>query len=131
LLESREHPAADVGGVFNRLVAGRVLLPLGLSKVVVLGAAGHDERVVVELTVRELEPFRRSSRPTASARRESSGRHLVEQRLKQMELALVDEGHRDRPLQGLRGVESGEATPNDDDSSDDATLHVSTARVLI
>ena len=50
-------------------------------------------------------------------RRQAAGRHLVEQRLEQVEVAPVDERDFDRDLaQRLGGVKAAEAAADDDDA---------------
>ena len=108
-----------------------------MTEVGALGAGGDDEVIeghpavgqhdllAVEIDTRRLTEENRGvsllaqDRPDRVCdlrRRERRGRHLVEQRLEEMEVALVDEGNANRrPAECLGGIESREATAEDDD----------------
>ena len=136
-LERQEHAAADLQRVLDRLQARRIARPLRMSEVRMRGAGGDDEIVVGHFAVRELDDpsFDIDRRRLAEdhvrvflmgdhganrigdiARIQSRGGDLIKQRLKEVEIAAVDEGHPGRSaLERLRGIESAEAAAEDHD----------------
>jgi hypothetical protein len=141
-LERLEHLRPDVQRALQRLELGRVLLPFRVAEVVVLGAAADHQRVVgdrfrascrpqPDLAFRQVEARRlgqhhahvvlaaedRAQRVTDFARRQRAGRHLVGQRLEQVEVAAVDQHHLEvAVLEVQRGLQPAEAGPDDDDT---------------
>jgi len=138
LLERRQDPPPNLRRLFESLQAGREILPLVLSEVAVPRAAGEDEIVVLELVrsavedsvfqIDSIDPpqvnvhVRRAPElgPDGDGdigRVEPRSRHLVEKRLKQVVVSLVDE-HHVKPLgirEFLRGVQTGEAAADNRD----------------
>ena len=114
-LESVEDLVPDAGGLLDALEARRPFAPFVVAIVGALRARGHDQRVVFEArAVREAHglrggidvhdvaqedacfSWRLSTLPQRRrdlARRERAGRDLIEQRLKKMKVASVDQGH--------------------------------------
>ena len=113
--EGQQQAAADLGGVLDGLQAGRDGFPLVVAEIVVGGAGGDDQRVVGHFAVAqddlavggvEIDDFAEQDFGVAIvlehdpqgrgdfAGREPAGRHLVEQRLEEVEVAAVDQGDR-------------------------------------
>ena len=138
-LEGVQDAAADFERVLDRLEAGGVFFPFGMVEVVMPGAGRHDQRVVADggpggqahLAPVEVEaddfahedagvalPAQQGAERRGDVgRRQAAGRHLIEQRLKEVEVAPVDQRHLDGGLaQGLGGVEAAEAAAHDDDA---------------
>ena len=144
-LEGGEDAPADVEGAGERLELGRALLPVVVAEVRVVRTAGDDERVVADRhaprrrsarsaitdAALEVEPGHlgeqhadvplplehRAQRRGDLGRREGPGRHLVRQRLEEVEVLPVEERHLDRcPAQPAYRLEPAEATSDDDDA---------------
>ncbi len=133
--EREQDAAAQLEGVFDILEAGCVTPPLVMAEVVVRGARGHDQIVVVQLSLDENDTpavrfdasgfgqeDRRIPLPPEDApdgrrnlrRREARRGHLVEQGLEQVVVAAIDDGEaHGRPAQSLGGVEPRESRPHD------------------
>jgi hypothetical protein len=141
-LECRQDLAADVPGVIQRLHPGSELGPLVVPEVRVRRSRGNDQRVVrqsqrfavrserrdnapIEVDVDDL----REQRPcvglvldhASQGRRDETVREdprcdLVQQRLEEVVIGPVHEGHVDIGAgECLRGVETGEPAADDDD----------------
>ncbi len=137
-LEGEQHAAADFVGILQRFQARRVHRPVVVAEIAVGGAGGDDQAVVGDLVaaiehhgaarnvdaprfavdhggvllVGEDVPDRRRHR----RRRESRGRHLVQQRLKQVMVGAVD--HRDahrRACECARSEQAAETAAKHDD----------------
>jgi hypothetical protein len=136
-LEGVEDAAAHGGGVLDRFQAGRELLPLRVAEVVVCRAGRDEQRVVRQARAvgeqhgpaGQVEADRLAQQDAGVAlpfedrpqgrgdvsRREPAGRHLVEQRLEEVEVAAVQERQLDRrAAQGLGRVQAAEAAADDD-----------------
>ena len=136
-LERQENAAADCGGVFDRLQPGRRRLPFVMAEIAVAGARGDDQRVVGNrasnseahdagrrIHARHHPEYgrdvlavveHRSDRPRDLRRRQRRGRDLVQKRLEEVMIALVDQGDVDRrPLQALHRPQAAEAGADDD-----------------
>ena len=138
-LEGDEDPPSDLGRVLDRFQARRIAGPLVVSEIRVTDAGRNDERVVADrpavrhadLASNRIQRARlakenRRVRPLAKDRSQRLGDlagaegtcgDLVEERLEEMEVAPVDERHRDPiiPTQSARGVEPAEPTADDQD----------------
>jgi hypothetical protein len=135
-LEGDEDAAAKRGGVFQRLEARCKRLPLVMAEIGVTHAGREHQRVVGQrVAVFEQHEFagrvdaadggkqRRDVRPVAQeiadrpgdfGCREGSGRHLIEQRLKQMMIAAINECDLDaRTLQPQRAFKPAKAGAHD------------------
>jgi len=131
-LECVENLAPHRGGFLNGLDTRGACTPLIFAVVRGLRAGGHDQRVVGETSpVAEDDAFGARIKVHSFAKqhfnifltakygtewrgnlggRERAGGYLIEQRLKEMEIALIEKGDvYIRILQGLRGNESSEA----------------------
>ena len=151
-LESQEDPAANLGRVLDRLKTRRKRLPLVVAKVVMPCAGGNNQGVVRLFTVAEnhaaafdvdigrfgqehanigLPLENRPQRYGNVRRRESSRRHLVEQRLEQMKVAAIEQSHIDgHSLQPTRAIQSAKPAANDDHSMGHAgSIPVSRAQI--
>ena len=136
-LVREQHPPPDLEGIVERLEPGGEGLPLGVPEVRVRRAGRDDEVVVRDRALVEgdgprgridgarlgeqhadvlLLPQDPPDRRRDVAGREARRRHLVEQRLKQVVIAAVEQrdAHR-RALQGLRCREPAEASTDDHD----------------
>ena len=144
-LERPENPSPDLESTFERLQIRGWHPPVVMTEVVVLGARGNDECVVrqrlggglagslpqpyqasVEIDVAHLGEQDGDVCVTAKdapqrigdlRRRQRAGRHLVSQRLEQVEVASIDEGdvHR-KPGEVQRGLDPAKPAADDDDS---------------
>ncbi len=134
-LERRQDAPSHRRGVLDGLQARRVCLPFRMSKVVMARPGGDDQRVIRLAAVLEVyEPAveveaDRLGEQDASVlltlehvaerrgdvgRREAAGRHLVEQRLEQVEVAAINQRHAHVGLaQRLRRVQPAEAAADD------------------
>ena len=138
-LERRQDPAPDLDRVLERLESRRGVAPLVVPEVVVPRAGRYDEAVVLEpraavehhTAALEVEARHVAEDDASvalaleqSAQRrgdlrggERAGRGLVQQRLEEMEVALVDERDLDRrPAKPAHRLEAGEAAADDDDA---------------
>ena len=145
-LEGLQDATAHVERALQRLQLGRVLLPFVVAEVGVLRAAGDDQRVVGERVGRGARGDDRAARPGAPSRskpttsasrtrtlrrrrkmraqrvadlrrREGARRHLVGQRLEEVEVAPIDQRDVDRAARELqRGLQAAEAAADDDDA---------------
>jgi hypothetical protein len=146
--ERDEDPSPDADGVVDRLEARGVRRPVVMPEVGVAGARGDHQRVVRDrAAVREddppalgiethrlaeqdrgvrVAPEDAPQRLGDVARRQRAGRHLVEQRLEQVEVATIDERHRGTGLaaQLPGGVEPPEPTADDDHAAIDHAAFV-------
>jgi len=138
-LEGVEKFVADGGSFFEGLEAGSGFAPIVIAVVGGLGAGGDDEGVVgiiggiakmdelfggVEIdgfTQEDLGVFL-AAEDGAQGRgdftgREGAGGYLIEERLEEVEIALIDEGDLGvGALQGARGDQAAEAAAEDDDA---------------
>jgi len=134
-LEGFEHTPPDLGGVFDRLQAGSQRLPVGVAKVMMTGPSRQDQRVILDTRVAQqhaaasgieaghfalqdahvpLVPEYRPQRRRNIRRRQAPCCHLIQQRLKQVEVPSIDQCHlHRRTAQRLRGVQSGETAADD------------------
>ncbi len=140
-LERAEDPRAHAARVVERLHPRSDLRPLVVSEVGVRGAGRDDQRVVRDLldlvgdhphrallevdVVDDAEQHahiallaeHRAQRRRDLPRRQHAGRDLVEQRLEQMLVVLVDQRDLDRlVLERLDGADAAEAAADDDDA---------------
>ena len=140
-LERAEDPRAHAARVVERLHPRSDLRPLVVSEVGVRGAGRDDQRVVRDLldlvgdhphrallevdVVDDAEQHahiallaeHRAQRRRDLPRRQDAGRDLVEQRLEQMLVVLVDQRDLDRlVLERLDGADAAEAAADDDDA---------------
>jgi hypothetical protein len=136
LLEGEQDAPADVDGVLDLLQARRDRLPFIMTEIGVAGAGCDDEAVegdppsvlkqdIAAPAIDALDPAQQHTRiglaaqDAADGRRDIGGRearrrHLIEQRLEQIVVAPVDDGHIDRNLgQGLRGGQAAKSCPQD------------------
>jgi hypothetical protein len=136
LFIGQQNAAADFGRVFHGLKSGREGLPLVMAEIGIRGA-GRDHQVVIgplaigqdHATVGDIEihylseqHFRvamaaqdRAQRRCDLTRRKPAGGHLVQQRLKEMKIAAIDQGERQRNLaETLSGVKAGETAADND-----------------
>ena len=138
LLERRIDATADISGVFDRFEARRVLGPFIAAKVAVARPGGDDEIIVMNVALRRVDALQveieadhlgehhlavRVARedPTERRRdvrrRQTAGCHLVEERLKEMEVAPIDKHDVDRrALERFDRVQPGEPAPDNDDA---------------
>ena len=138
LFESGQHAAPDQERVVERLEPGGKLLPLIVSEVGVRGAARDEKVVIGNLAIGQLHLPRGgvdaehvahvhrdvsliaqdvTQRRGDRRRGEAGGRHLVEQWLKQMMIAAIDQRDLDRrSLELANRPQTGESTADDDDS---------------
>ena len=135
LLEGEENAAAHLERVLDALHPGGVLGPVGVAEVVVLRSGRDDQMVAIEspsanCTVRPARSMAETSARTTSvlrARRRTARigaatslgssarrRHLVDQRLKEVMVAAVDDCHPDviAPAKELGRLETGETGPD-------------------
>src|SRR5207253_3921207 len=111
--------------------------PLGMTEIRMCGARGNDQIVVGDFAIRELDDFAididrcrlaedyvrvllssddGTNRIGDVARIQRRGSDLIQQRLKEMKVAAVDDRHpRFRALERLRGIETAEAAAEDHD----------------
>ena len=138
-LECGEHAPADLERVFQGLQSRRVRRPLVVPEIAVGGAGGKDQVVVGELIAvfqahhapRDVDCARFAiehcgvalmredvpNRPGDGGRREPGGRHLVEERGKEVVIRSIDHGHLDRRSpESLRRPQSAEAAADDNDA---------------
>ncbi len=137
-LEREQDALAQLDRILDALEARGDGGPLVVSEVGVGGAGGQDQIVVgkapagkQQLALAEIDagdlghghlavllvPQHRANRRGDMSRREGGGGHLIEQRLEDVMVAPVDDGHIHRRVrQGLGGGEAGEASANDDDA---------------
>ena len=138
-LEGIEKFVADGGGFFESLEAGSSFAPGVIAVVGSLRAGGDDESVVgIFGGVAEMDEFlggvdvhgfaEKDLRVFLAAEngaqgrgdfagREGAGGDLVEERLEEMEIALIDEGDLGvGALQGARGDQAAETAAEDDDA---------------
>ena len=138
LLEGREDAAPDARRILQRLHARRIGLPFVMAEIGMAGAGREDQRVEADrpfalqqhLPVRPVDAGNRAEqrgdvlvaaqqeadRPGDLRGRQRSRRDLIEQRLEQMMIALVDHGDPDwRASEVARGFEPAEAGADDDD----------------
>ena len=152
-LEGHEQALADADRIVERLQARREGLPLVVAKVIVAGAGGQHQ-VIVGLLVdvhavvdgqvvapgidcdhlaehhRQVLLARKhvAHRRRDVRRRQPGGRHLIEQRLKQMMIVLIDENDIDRfLLQRPNGSQTSKTRANDDDDGT-LTLHANLSK---
>ncbi len=147
-IEGEQQTAADFGSVVDRLQAGRMGGPAVVAEVAMAGpgrehqnvignvSAVHDD--VFALTINAcdcaqqhacvaLAPDQATNRSSDVGRRQPGGRHLIEQRLKEVMVLPVDQGDvRRRFGKPLRDSEAGEASAHDDHARA-LTLHVAAA----
>ena len=130
---------ADGGGFFDGFEAGSIGAPLVFAVVGSFGAGGDDEGVIGEDgAIEKRDVFATGSTSWASPsrtsvffwrrrtdakgcsnlpRRKRAGGDLIEKRLEEMEVALVDEGDFGvGALEGLRGDQAAEAAAKDKDA---------------
>src|SRR5262245_34940361 len=110
--EGGENAPTNLRSVFNGFQTRRDFLPLRVTEIVMARAGGDDQRIVLDETVRQddamrlrvyidyfcqknvgvllLSQRRTQCRSDVGGREPAAG-HLIEQRLKQMEVAAVDE----------------------------------------
>ena len=137
-LERQQDPPPQLGRILERLQSGRDRGPLVVAEVRVRRACREHQVVVGEPSRRlEQQPSLTTSTPVTGegdlavvlaandradrradvGRRERCGRHLVEQRLKDMMVAPIEDGHGDRRLrQRFRGGEARKAAADDQDA---------------
>ena len=141
-LEGFDHPRADRKGVGQRLQSRRVRCPVVVAEPVVDSTGGDDEvikrqpRAVVQhraacgdvdvhhlgLQDREAPAAHLAAQHMANGRRDrrrgQPGRgHLVEQRLEEVMVGAVEQGHIDlRAGQGAHGFKAAETAADDDDA---------------
>jgi len=138
LLERHQEPAAHRRRIFQRLEPGCIGLPVAVSEIGVpragsenqivvrdLGAVGERHLFLVAIDGHDVTHQRAhvvplvdevADRPGDLGRRQRRGRHLVEQRLEQMVIALVDQ--RDvaaRAFERLDGREAAKAPADNHD----------------
>ena len=142
-LEGAEHPASQLHGVVDRLHPRGDQRELVVAEVRLAGPGRHDQAVVGVGVVLAREGLR-LHRPSVQVeprhlaqddvhvlataqhvpqhvrdltRRHDAGRHLVQERLEQVVVPLVDEGHLDVARAGEEpgGRQSAEAATDDDD----------------
>jgi hypothetical protein len=138
-LEGDEDPAPDLGRVLDGLEPGRDRRPLRMVEVRVMGAGRDDQGVVPDrAAIRERDlallgidadgfaedhgrvavlAEDRSQRLGNIARRQCSGRDLVQERLEEVEVASIDEGDADLRIDAevARRVEAREPASDDHD----------------
>lgn len=130
---------ADGGGFFDGFKAGSIGAPLVFAVVGSFGTGGDDERVIGEdAAIEERDGFRDGIEIMGFAEkdfgvflvakdgakgsgnlsgRKRAGGDLVEKRLEEMEVALVDEDEFGvGAFEGLRGDQAAEAAANDKDA---------------
>ena len=136
LLEGEENAAAHLERVLDALHPGGVLGPVGVAEVVVLRSGRDDQMVVIDrVSIGELHRPPRAvdggdlrqdhlgvASPTQDgadrrghvARVQRCRRHLVDQRLKEVMVAAVDDCHPDviAPAKELGRLETGETGPD-------------------
>ena len=134
-LERDENPAADVGRILDLLQSGRELLPVIVAEVGMPGAGCQHKNVVGHIRLPHLHHLalpvdagdaaedhagivlareQVADRPGDVGRRQGSGRHLVQQGLKQMVVPAVDHRDVDRAIaQPSHGFEAAEACADD------------------
>ncbi len=135
MLERGEDAAAHRGRVLDGLEPGRDRLPIRVAKVMVAGARSEHQDVIADRAVAEDEPARgrleidglgeddvriglapqhEAERGRDVARVQAARRHLIEERLEEMEVSPVDQRDRDRsPAERLCHVEAAEAAADD------------------
>ena len=136
-LECDQHAPADLGRLLECLEAGRELLPLRMAEITVAGAARENQVVERNLAIvtehrpaLEIHPADmaevnldvwRSPELHANRNRDvggiqARGRHLIQQRLEQVMIPMVDENDRQIVVvrERLRRVQSGEPCSHDD-----------------
>jgi hypothetical protein len=135
VLECLQYVAADLDSVLHGLQPGGERRPFVVPEVVILDACSDDQGVIAQAPA--LEPHlaggdvhvpdvaqqhpcitlsleRGAQRSSDVTGPEPTRGDLVEQRLKQVEVPAVDDGHFDRRApQVLRGVQSSEASTDD------------------
>ena len=147
LLEREENPTSYIERVLQRLQSGRVRPPLVVAEIRVAGARCHNQVVVRHLAIAEDDSFviridcRRLREPhldvrlmtedPADRRRDVAGRQpgrrdLIEERLKDVVVAPVDEQNIDRRVtKCFCGVEPAETAADDDDARTRGCRHSS------
>ncbi len=136
--EGEKDSPAQLGGILERLQTRREVVPLVVAEIAVAGSRRHHERVVfdaaavvqddpvaggvdvADVSQQDLDVGLAAEngpeRPRDVSIGEIAGRHLVQQWLKQVEVATVEQGDPDRrPSQGLGGGEATETAAHDDD----------------
>ena len=137
-LEGQQDAAANLDGVFDGFEAGSERRPLVVAEVGVGGAGGEDEVVVRELGAAEPRVTWRAADVDADdlvhehlgvllvaqdgadglgdvGRREHGQGHLVEERLKDVVVAAVDDRDVDgEPCEAVGGVDAGKAAADND-----------------
>jgi len=144
-LERCQDPATDLEGALERLDVGRERPPLVVAEIGVARPGGDDQAVVRDRAplVAAREPVEKDApaceieagdlaeqdadvpvtlknaaqRRRDLAGRERAGRHLVDERLKKVEVAPVDQGDVDgRVAQLSDGLQPAESAADDDDA---------------
>ena len=137
LFESQQDAASDRRGVLERLQPRREGLPVVMAEIGVTRAGGEHQRIVGKGgTVLQQDAPRSGidadgrgqkrrdvraaaqqmpDRPCDFRRGKRGGRHLIEQRLEQMMVALVDDSDADRrPCQTVDGFQTAETGSHHD-----------------
>ena len=136
-LERDQHAAAHLGCLLERFQPWREFLPLGMAEIAVPRAARENqvvERDFVTIAEDDLPgevdafdlpemnldvrraPELNADRHSDVGRVEAGGRHLIEQRLEQVMVAMIDEDDSKALVvgEGLRGIQSCEARADND-----------------
>jgi hypothetical protein len=136
-LKGQQDAPANFGGILDGLETGGQLFPLVVSEIMVLGPGRQDEIVISQLAVAEQHPLAGhvdidnlgqkyagvllpledvAQRGGNVGRAQAAGSHLVEQRLKQVKVAPVEQRDPHRRLaQGQGGIQAPEAAADNDD----------------
>ena len=137
-LESEQHPPANLQRIFHRLEAGCGSLPIVVAEIGIARASRHDQGVIGKLSAIgekhaaargiHIDHFRQvyfnvllapedaAQRRGDLARRKARGCDLIEERLKQVEVAPIYQRdcHR-RMLERPGGLEAAKSAADDDD----------------
>ena len=143
-LEGDQDALAHLGGVDDALQPRGEGRPGVLAEIAVLGTGGQDQEVIVDRAggIREHLPGPRvdagdlgqqdrrvallgkntADGPGDVGRRQVGGRHLIQQRLEQVVVALVDDDHVDRRVPQLLGRRQAAEAGADDDHTRSAAM---------
>src|ERR1700685_716892 len=136
--KGQQHAAANLDCVFDGFEAGSERLPVVVSEIGVASTCGNNQVIVWNFSIGHFHeaifqieagdlrhqnfsifsmPENRTNGSRNLSRRKSSGRHLIEQRLKCVVVLAVDQRDGDRrAAQRLSGGQAAESAADDDDA---------------